>query len=443
MSQKVNENDFSVDEAWKKLIEKYNIIDEVEKNGQFIITAKQIKEFKEPRLMAKWDSSESLPSSLKENKLNILPNSRNSYIISDFILYKEIPELEENVLQMTSVKLPEYETIDINNISSEANAINVLVISNILDNFLQTEENVATFNGRMGTGTFDFQVNTFKNIKRKVTVNNAQCEIDGGFENENSVVILEAKNVIHQNFHVRQLYYPYRLWKNRVKKPIRLVFSIYSNMIYRLFEYRFNEFDDYSSIELVNSKNYSLQDITITQEDLRQIREKTKIKTDDNRNNTRIPFIQANSMDRIISLLENLYNNPLTEEQVAELMNFETRQSGYYYNAGRYLGLFQKSYQKENEKIVIKLTSLGKKVFKLNYKDRQLKLVELILEHEIFSYFFDEIFKTGTMPEKLYIIEKMKQLNVCSNSLMNRRASSVQGWLKWIFILTKLHKEDI
>ena len=148
-------------------------------------------------------------------------------------------------------------------------------------------------------------------------------------------------------------------------------------------------------------------------------------------------------MDRIISLLENLYNNPLTEEQVAELMNFETRQSGYYYNAGRYLGLFQKSYQKENEKIVIKLTSLGKKVFKLNYKDRQLKLVELILEHEIFSYFFDEIFKTGTMPEKLYIIEKMKQLNVCSNSLMNRRASSVQGWLKWIFILTKLHKEDI
>ena len=47
------------------------------------------------------------------------------------------------------------------------------------------------------------------------------------------------------------------------------------------------------------------------------------------------------------------------------------------------------------------------------------------------------------MPEKLYIIEKMKQLNVCGNSLMNRRASSVQGWLKWIFILTKLHKEDI
>ena len=41
MSQKVN--DFSVNEAWKKLIEKYSIIDEVEKNGQFVITAKQIK----------------------------------------------------------------------------------------------------------------------------------------------------------------------------------------------------------------------------------------------------------------------------------------------------------------------------------------------------------------------------------------------------------------
>ena len=40
---------------------------------------------------------------------------------------------------------------------------------------------------------------------------NAQCEIDGGFENDNDVIIMEAKNVINEDFHVRQLYYPFRL----------------------------------------------------------------------------------------------------------------------------------------------------------------------------------------------------------------------------------------
>ena len=33
-------------------------------------------------------------------------------------------------------------------------------------------------------------------------------------------------------------------------------------MIYRLFEYRFRDLEDYSSIELVRTKNYSLQEIS-------------------------------------------------------------------------------------------------------------------------------------------------------------------------------------
>lgn len=248
-----------------------------------------------------------------------MPDSRSSYVLGDFILYQKIPELDEPVTRMKQVELPDYETIDINNISSEANAINVLIISGILDDFLETSGNVSTFNGRMGTGCFDFEVDTYRKIKRKISVNNAQCEIDGGFENEASVVIMEAKNVVHEDFHVRQLYYPYRLWRSRVKKPIRLVFSVYSNMIYRLFEYRFATPEDYSSIELVQAKNYSLQDTKISRQNLLEVRRNTAVKTDDNMEGTKIPFIQANSMDRVISLLENMYENPMTTQQIAEL----------------------------------------------------------------------------------------------------------------------------
>lgn len=426
----------SANKAWELLLDKYNILNEIKNKGLYIIKASQIKEFKEPRLMAKWDSSDFLPEIFKKNEINILPNSRSSYILSDFILYEKIPESTQKVTQMIKVEIPEYESINIKNISTEANAINVLILSEILNDFLQTNINVATFNGRMGTGKFNFYVNSFSKVKRNVYVSNAQCEIDGGFENDTSVVILEAKNVPLKDFHIRQLYYPYRLWKTKVKKPIRLVFSIFSNQIFRLFEYRFKKDNDYSSIELVQTKNYSLQDTNISLEDLKNIRKKTNIDNDDKQNKNEIPFIQADSFERIVSLLENLYERPMTNIQISELMQFDIRQSDYYFNAGRYLGLFQKI--KEDKQTMVELTSLGNKIYKLNYKERQLKLVSLILSHQIFAEFFDYIIDKGEMPSKELIGDKMRLLNVCGDSQVIRRAGSVSGWLYWIINLTKL-----
>ena len=194
-------------------IRKYDVVNKVKTKGQFHIKSKQIKEFREPRLMAKWDSSESLPKVLKENHINILPNSRSSYVLSDFKLYEKIPNITDNTTDIHKVSVPQFETLNIKNITSEANAINLLILSNILDDFLGVENNVQTFNGRMGTGNFNFVVDTKRGVKEKVIVNNAQCEIDAGFENEESVIIMEAKNVIYPDFHIRQLYYPYRLWR--------------------------------------------------------------------------------------------------------------------------------------------------------------------------------------------------------------------------------------
>ena len=428
----------TANEAWRKLIEKYDIVNKVASDGIFHIKASEIKEFKEPRLMAKWDCTTALPNVFKNNNLNILPDSRNSYVLGDFLLYKEIPELTEPINKMDYVELPEYETIDINNISSETNAINVLILSGILDDFLGDERTVETFNGRMGTGEFDFVVDTVRGKKQRISVKNAQCEIDGGFENENDVIIMEAKNVINEDFHIRQLYYPYRLWKNKVSKPIRLIFSIYSNMIFRLFEYRFIDDNDYSSIELVKTKNYSLQDTNIEIKDLIDIRKKVEVCfLDDQNSDVKIPFIQANAFERVISLLENIKDNPMTGEQIADLMEFEKRQSDYYYNAGAYLGLFEK--KKEDGQVKVFLTRLGEEVFSLNYKQRQLKFVELMLKHQIFADCFDMVLNNGgEMPEKTVIEELMRKYNVCNEGQINRRASSVQGWLKWIFNLRNL-----
>lgn len=440
MTEKNKSKKINANEAWKILFDEYNIVDEINEKGIFYIKASDIKEVKEPRLMAKWDNSETLPAIMSKNKVNILSISRSAYALSDFLVYKELPAIEGRVINVNCDKLNKFETVNLEELTSEAKAINVLSISGILDQFLETPPNTVTFNGRMGTGKFEFYIDTVSNDKKLIKVNNAQCEVDAGFENDESVVIMEAKNVIRDDFNIKQLYYPYRLWKEKVKKPIRLVFSVYSNKIYRLYEYKFNDLEDYSSIELIKSKSYSLDDTKITIDDLKKVRKKTIVCNDDNQNKSDVPFIQADSFERVISIMESINYEPRTTEEIAEIMDFEKRQSDYYFNAGKYLGLFEKidDIDDGEKKRIVVLTKLGKKVRNMNYKDRQLKLVSLILEHKVFADSFDYVIKKGEIPSKEFIKNKMRKYNVCSESLIERRASSVSGWLNWIFNLTNL-----
>ncbi len=432
----------NVSDAWQVLIDKYNILTEIYNNGFYKISSSQIKEVKEPRLMAKWDSSEQLPTSLKNNKINILPDSRSSYVLSDFLLYQELPKLVEHVKNMAKVELPDLKTIDVNNISSKANAINVLQISGILEDFLELDSDdvlYGTFNGRMSSGKFDFKVDTRREIQLKVDVDKAQIEIDGGFESNHCVVILEAKNVLHEDFHIRQLYYPYRLWESKVDKPIRLIFSIYTNKIFRLMEYRFKEKENYSSIELVRIKNYSLEDTSITLDEIKDVYDSiryTEVISDNMNVEDCVPFIQADNFERIVSLLENMYENPMTSEEIIELMKFTSRQRDYYFNAGKYLGLFKKI--KEDKITRYGLTSIGVNVFKKSYKDRQLELVKLILSHRIFRDLFGEIVETGVIPDHSRVVELELEYNVCSEKVAQRRATSVLCWLSWIFNLVNI-----
>ena len=129
MSQ--TKDSLSANQAWAALLEKYPIREEIGQKGYFRIKASQIKEFREPRLMAKWDSSDALPEVLQKNRINLLPDSRSSYVLGNFLLYQPIPELEEPVTRMSRIRLPEFETIDAENIGSEANAIHVLVLSGV------------------------------------------------------------------------------------------------------------------------------------------------------------------------------------------------------------------------------------------------------------------------------------------------------------------------
>ena len=421
-------------EAWKLLFDKYNIIQEINQNGYFKITAKDINEFREARLMTKFDNSTNLPEIFKDNNLAILPITSNSYMIAKFQAYKEFEKIEDE--QIIKINFPDYiQSIDYNNITSEAVAINCAYITQILEDFLNEEELVPTISGKMGSGDFNFRINRNESEYINISVHNSRIEIDGGFEGVNSLALVEAKNVISKDFIVRQLYYPYRLWKSKINKPVRPIYMVYSNGIFNIYEYKFENDDDYSSIRFVKSKKYSIEDTEIDIQEIQTLFENINYIDKE----PEISFPQADSFDRVINLCELLLKESKTKNQITENYAFDERQTRYYTDAGRYLGLITK--YKTNGNIVFELTQLGRKILNLRYKQRQLEFVKLILEHKVFYEYLRLYFERVEKPIIIDAVEIMKKCNLYnieSDSTYRRRASTIRGWVEWILDLTKV-----
>lgn len=425
-----NSNDYQTknDKAWLKLFTELNILQEIEKNNEFTITAQQIKSIsgREPRLMAKFDHSENLPKLFQENQLAILPITRGSYVISNLEAYHNFEE-EENSISRFS--LPDYiQSINVDNIFSETIALNCAFAAGIIDDFLDETNLQPTVSGRMKSGRFNFNIhNTRSKTLHNINVNNAQIEIDAAYEGANSLTIFEAKNDLSTDFLVRQLFYPFSTWRNTITKPVRSVYIVYSNGIFRLYEYGFEIPDDYNSIKLLKSKRYSVENTDISLDDIQTLDIKIVPEPQD------IPFPQADDFDRIINLCELLNENQqLTRNDVTENYAFNARQTNYYTDAARYLGLIEKG--RDEGDVVYKLTNQGKRILSLKYKARQLEFSKLILQHEAFNTTFQQCMEIGAMPAKTQIVNNLRFSNpqIESDSTLERRSSTIRAWLEWI-----------
>lgn len=418
------------DKAWEKLFNKYNILQHIEDNGFFNISANQIKEFREPRLMAKFDHTINLPKLFADNGLAILPITRGDYVIAHFDAYHRF---ETDSSPITKVSLPTYiQSLDSDNIPSEAIALNCAVASGIIADFMEDSDIVATVSGRMGSGTFSFNIGDTKTgYVRQIDVSNSQIEIDAAYEGISSLALFEAKRDLSEDFLIRQLYYPFRVWQSRVTKPVRPIFLVYSNGIYRLFEYIFEDPDNYSSLRLVKQKNYSVEDTAISVSDIQSVLESVSIVDE-----PKIPFPQANKFERIINLCELVSTQTLSRTDVTERYDFDARQTNYYTDAARYLGLLEK--RKESGTPIYSISQTGRHILNLGFKQRQLAYCSIILSHKAFNDSLRLYLKSGVMPSTNEIVNIMKQsqlYQVEEDSTFVRRSSSVKGWINWIVSL--------
>src|SRR5690554_1301925 len=174
--------------AWEQLFLKYKIPQVIAKRGSFEITSKEINEFREARLMTKFDHRKNLPSIFKKEKLSILPITRGSYLIAEFEAYKDFEEMDGEIIK---VPFPAHiQTIDFENITSESTALNCAYVAGILADFIEDEKLLPTVSGRMSSETFDFCIKTYSGSPLQVNVTNSQIEIDGGYEGLETLALI-------------------------------------------------------------------------------------------------------------------------------------------------------------------------------------------------------------------------------------------------------------
>lgn len=423
-----------VDNDWDLLFEKYDIVNRVNSDGYFSITADQIKKFHEPRLMTKFDWSAALPRQFKDNKLVILPSTRGTYVIGRFQAYQplivESPRPKLKTLPSWATVLSGFK------ITSESIALNIAKASGMIDEIMDSDPEIPSIDavtGRLGSGDLKFNIqrksaNTQKKEAFAFSVQNAQVEIDGGFENTDRVALIEAKMHIPKDFMIRQLYYPLRIYQRHSgDKEVTPFYFTYSDEIFNFFEFHFKDPNDYSSIQQIKQYSFILNTtLSLTIDEIKKISDKSKLLDEP----TNVPYPQANTFSMIMDLL-HLLVVPMKGLKIAEDLDFDIRQSYYYANALIYLGFAVK------ERHNYKLTQLGKYVESLpNSNMRNEIIVRQILDHKSFKYIFDDYIRNGTFDNQF--IEKivLRYAPKVNKITAGRRGQTVKKWISWIVSVT-------
>ena len=216
-------------------------------------------------------------------------------------------------------------------------------------------------------------------------------------------------------------------------KPVKTIFLTFSDGVFQLYQYQFDHPLSYNSLRLVKQKNYVIA-AGICLEDIARLLPGLPLIPE-----PEISFPQADSMPRIINLIELLAETPLTKQDITSQYAFDERQTNYYTDAGRYLGFLQK-WKDEYNNIWFHLSPDGSCIMNLPYRERLIQIASRILMHKVFREVFILYLNYRQMPDTKTIVPIMRRsglYRVESESTFIRRASTVKGWVNWILGITE------
>lgn len=249
------------DKPWQAIFNKYKIFKHNFTNSPFTITAEQIKTAtskfkttgeKEVRILCKQDCRENRPNVFIENNLFILPIKNGVYVIVKGEGYMDIPDIPKTTVLYKSKLDFELDTSKVGN--SEMQHLDFAYASSMIRTFLEDTSLVLTIRGRKYTPHFSFFIGN-----QKIEVEGVQTEVDAGYEGKNMVALIEAKNTQTNNVIIRQLYYPFRQWSHNTSKKVVTLFFEKKSENYLLWQFEFEDKNNYSSIKSVKSCKFKIE----------------------------------------------------------------------------------------------------------------------------------------------------------------------------------------
>jgi hypothetical protein len=395
------------DTAWQAIFDELRIVEKVDAGGFCDITALQIKKItgREPRLMAKIDFREQLPSCMEKQGLGLLAISNGSYRTGRFDPFVAIePEIRAAPEKMSFPR--GFLTLDPQALNSESAALDAALLGGILARIFG-EDVALTIRGRTRNMPFEFSLSgiTFP-------VDGVQIEVDGGYEGAGSVNLVEAKIGARSNINLRQLLYPQMAWEKALagRKKVRSFICFYQEPVLRFIPVLYD--GALCRADHANERAFLLE--PEARLNLMAIPERPAAPLP----LLGVPFPQADSFETVLAMLAITAREECVEkEKLLGDFDVDPRQIDYYSSVMRWLGLV------EQNDGVLRMTAEGRRIAALAHAERMQALADIIFGEPIFHHALHH--GVDSVPDSLF--ERWK----CSGSTIGRRKQTVAAWIKY------------
>jgi hypothetical protein len=209
----------------------------------------------------KYDSMKLLPPVLKEKGYFIIHLGKGNHAFVKGKGYHTFEPIQETV--DWPIKMSIFNKIGTSEASTVSDAFNTRIIHDFI--FGDVKKELFVHTARRSKTSFDLEFDG-----DTLHADKLQIEIDGFYESEDTVVCVEAKNIEHEDFEIRQVHstmiYFYNFQKEGIiPKNYNIRFLFIVRVIgkiedsFRIYEYKFDDVKKLDSIKLIKNKQYNVK----------------------------------------------------------------------------------------------------------------------------------------------------------------------------------------
>ncbi len=420
------------DIAWGQILaDDPTILERIESQGFHDIKSGDINPYTQSRLACKFDFREQLPKPLKNEKLSVLAIRNGLYRIARTNTFIDLPtDLQSAHHVHSSFVIPSHiKTLSPSGISSESKALDAALVSGMLNHVFDDEVSLV-LRGRERSSNFTFQLkNESENCNTVLyEVNQVQIEVDGGYEGEKGIYLVEAKNKVNNNINLRQLLYPQLHFEGKfgTHKPVQTYVLLYDEPQERYHFTRLKILNDSHglkplSLHLVDHVECGLK---VESEPTRNYwDELLAVKVDVDLLDSDRPFPQANDFGKVFATYLRLADEgEISKDDLFEKYSIQPgRQYDYYGNVLRWLRVAK--YDANTQ--TFNLSPKGRRLrARGSNKETLFELARIVLANDIFN----QCLHDGAVGVSS-IARQRNRLE--ADSTFRRRLSTVSRWLTY------------